>query len=285
MNNELLWKWQIWLYLWAAGVAGGGYFIAYLINIFTGFKEERLVKYSTYIGVPFVAFGTFMLLIDLGKVERFWHLMVRFYYHSPMSIGTWVLTLWILCGIFLICLWNYKYFIGIIPFIKIFKRFEHLKTLAEGVNFILSPILIAYTGVLLSCTSLPVWKSYFLPPLFVISACSTGLAGILFALILKKEEISHVMGQTSVLLSMFEAITLVLFLLSVPSYIIVKGALSFAFWGGVVVVALFIPLWLKLWNLGQVKENATLLMVAAWWILIGGIILRAIIVIGGQVSI
>ena len=283
MHDELLWKWQIWLYLWSAGVAGGGYFIAYLINIFTGFKEERLVKYSTYIGVPFVIFGTLMLLIDLGKMERFWHLMVRFKYHSPMSVGTWVLTFWIICGIFLICIWNYEN--GKYKIFSIFKKFYHLKTLAEGINFILSPILIAYTGVLLSCTNIPIWRSYFLPPLFVISACSTGLAGILFILILKKEEISHVMGQTSVLLSMFEAITLVLFLLSVPSYIIVKGALSFAFWGGVVVVALFIPLWLKLWNLGQERENNKILMIAAWWILIGGIILRAIIVIGGQVSV
>ena len=283
MHNELLWKWQIWLYLWAAGVAGGGYFIAYLINIFTGFKEEKLVRYATYIGVPFVIFGTSMLLIDLGKVERFWHLMVRFYYHSPMSVGTWVLTFWILCGLFLICLWSYEQKLH--PIFSFFKRFYNLKNILEGINFILSPILIAYTGVLLSCSSLPVWKSYFLPPLFVISACSTGLAGILVVLVLRNEDISHVMGQTSVLLSMFEAITLVLFLLTVPSYIIVKGALSFAFWGGVVVVALFIPLWLKLWNLGQVRENHTILMVAAWWILIGGIILRAIIVIGGQVAI
>jgi len=283
MQDELLWKWQIWLYLWAAGVAGGGYFIAYLINIYTGFKEEKLVRYATYIGVPFVAFGTIMLLIDLGKIERFWHLMVRFYYHSPMSVGTWVLTFWILCGIFLICLWSYER--NLHPIFSFFKRFHSLKSIFEGINFILSPILIAYTGVLLSCSSLPVWKSYFLPPLFVISACSTGLAGILMILVLRNEEISHVMGQTSVLLSMFEAITLVLFLLTVPSYIIVKGALSFAFWGGVVVVALFIPLWLKLWNLGQVRENHTILMVAAWWILIGGIILRAIIVIGGQVAI
>lgn len=284
MHEELLWKWQIWLYLWAAGVAGGGYFIAYLINIFTGFKENRLVKYATYIGVPFVAFGTIMLLIDLGKVERFWHLMVRFYFHSPMSVGTWVLTFWVLCGIFLICLWSYEYFGKKLPFYSIIVKFFHLKNIIEGINFILSPILIAYTGVLLSCTSLPVWKSYFLPPLFVVSACSTGLAGILVMLVIRNEDISHVMGQTSVLLSMFEAILLVLFLLSVPSYIIVKGALSFAFWGGVVVVALFIPLWLKLWNLGQVRENHTILMVAAWWILIGGIILRAIIVIGGQVA-
>ena len=283
MHEELLWKWQIWLYLWAAGVAGGGYFIAYLINIFSGFKEENLVKYSTYIGVPFVIFGTAMLLLDLGKMERFWHLMVRFYYHSPMSIGTWILTLWIICGIFLILLWWYEQ--GKYPYLSFFRKFYNLKNFIEGVNFILSPILIAYTGVLLSCTSVPMWKSYFLPPLFVISACSTGLAGILLILIIKNEEISHVMGQTSVLLSMFEAITLVLYLLSVPSYVIVKGALSFAFWGGVVIVALFIPLWLKLWNLGQVKENTTILMVAVWWILIGGIILRAIVVIGGQVSI
>ncbi len=281
MNNELLWKWQIWLYLWAAGVAGGGYFIAYLINIFTGFTEEKLVKYATFVGVPFVGFGTLMLLIDLGKMERFWHLMLRFYFHSPMSIGTWVISLWIICAILLILIWLSE---TNLPLFSWFSRFNNFKNILEGITFILSPILIAYTGVLLSCTSIPLWKSFLLPPLFVISASSTGLAAVILVMIVRGEEIHHVMGQTSVLLSMFEAFTLVLFLLSVPSHIIVKGALSFAFWGGVVVVALFIPLWLKLWNLGQEVESNKLLMIAAWWILLGGIILRAIIVIGGQVS-
>ena len=281
MHNELLWKWQIWLYLWAAGVAGGGYFIAYLINIFTGFTEEKLVKYATFVGVPFVGFGTLMLLIDLGKMERFWHLMLRFYFHSPMSIGTWVISLWIICAILLILIWLSE---TNLPLFSWFSRFNNFKNILEGITFILSPILIAYTGVLLSCTSIPLWKSFLLPPLFVISASSTGLAAVILVMIVRGEEIHHVMGQTSVLLSMFEAFTLVLFLLSVPSHIIVKGALSFAFWGGVVVVALFIPLWLKLWNLGQEIESNRLLMIAAWWILLGGIILRAIIVIGGQVS-
>lgn len=281
MHNELLWKWQIWLYLWAAGVAGGGYFIASLINVFTGFTQEKLLKYSISIGLPFVIFGTLMLLIDLGRMERFWHLMVRFYFHSPMSIGTWVITFWIICGFLLILIWLSEMNL---PLFKWCSRFSNFKNLIGGIEFVLSPILIAYTGVLLSCTNIPLWKSYLLPPLFVISASSTGLAAILLVMIVRGEEIHHVMGQTSVLLSMFEAITLVLFLLSVPSHIIVKGALSFAFWGGVVVVALFIPLWLKLWNLGQERESDKLLMIAAWWILLGGVILRAIIVIGGQVS-
>ena len=285
MHQELLWKWQIWLYLWAAGVAGGGYFIAYLINIFTGFKEEHLIRYSTYSGVSFVIFGTIMLLLDLGKTGRFWHLMLRFYIRSPISIGTWVLTFWILCGLFLIGLWLSENSLGKIPLLSIFNKFQHLENLIEGALFILSPILIAYTGVLLSCTSLPLWKTFFLPPLFVISACSTGLASILMILILKNDDISHVMGQTSVLLSMFEAAALVVFLLNVPSHIIVKGALSFAFWLGIVIVALFVPLWLKIWNLGQIRENKRILLIAAWWILLGGIILRAIIVIGGQVSV
>ncbi len=278
----IIWKWQIWLYLWAAGVAGGSYFIATLINFYNRHKYENMVHYSIYIGVPFVAFGSLMLIIDLGKQERFWHLMTKFYFHSPMSVGSWVLTLWSLIGVLLILIWWSDYNI---PFVKWFSRLKAIKNLLKDINFILSPILIAYTGVLLSCTSNPLWKSYFLPPLFVVSASSTGLAAILLVMILRKEKISHVIGQTSVLLGMVEAIALLLYLLSVPSHIIVKGPLSFAFWGGVVVIALFVPLWLELWNLDKEKGYKKLLLTSAWWILIGGIILRAIIVIGGQVSV
>ncbi len=279
MHKELLWKWQIWLYLWAAGVAGGGFFIAYLINLFTGFKEKKLLQYATYVGVPFGFLGVLMLLFDLGKIERFWHLMVHFSFLSPMSIGSWILTAWILCGLFLLVAWRHE------------RNPERARSryrwtrLAEGLTFSLSLLLIAYTGVLLNSTSLPMWRSYFLPALFVVSACSTGFAGILIILVLKREAISHAMGQTSVLLSTLEAVALVLFLINVPSHIIIKGALSLAFWGGIVIFALFAPLWLKLWNLGQPKENPAMLFIAAWWILIGGIILRAVIVIGGQVAI
>ncbi len=283
MHEVLMWKWQIWIYLWAAGVAGGSYFMAYLINVFTGFKEEKLLRYATCMGIPFGLLGTVMLLLDLGKIRRFWHLLVRFYYRSPMSIGSWVLILWVLCGFFLMYLWGHEKGSEAVPPTLKSKKSSGLKKFAEGTNFILSLILIAYTGVLLSSTSLPVWKSYFLPALFVISACSTGFAGILIILVLKGERISHAMGQTSILLSLLEALVLVLFLLHVPSHVVVHGTLRFAFWGGVVVIALFLPIWFKLWNLGMPKENRVILLMAAWWILIGGIILRAVIVIGGQV--
>jgi formate-dependent nitrite reductase membrane component NrfD len=67
--------------------------------------------------------------------------------------------------------------------------------------------------------------------------------------------------------------------------ILTIGALAPAFWVGVVLLALLIPLGLELRNWGkEIRGRATWLavVVPSVCVLLGGLILRAVIVVGGQ---
>jgi formate-dependent nitrite reductase membrane component NrfD len=278
MEATLMWEWPIWVYLWAAGVAGGGYFAAFLADRFTGRKHKSLLQIATWIGVPLVGIGTLLLIVDLGNQLYFWHLLARFYPRSPMSIGTWLLTFWAICGVGLLVLWlaesEVAGFVGLRSLVPLTK-------ILSWINFVLSPLLIAYTGVLLSNTSHPLWATVLLPVLFVVSAISTGMAATLLVSVLMGREIPHEFGRAGAILAVLEVLALIGFLVTVPAGVLVSGPLSVWFWVGVALIGLLVPFGLELWSL-RAKARGVLVLASTLCVLFGGLVLRAVVVIGGQ---
>jgi formate-dependent nitrite reductase membrane component NrfD len=94
------WRWLIALYFFVGGLAGGCYFLAALIDL-VGRREDRpLARIGYLIAFPCVLLSGILLILDLSRPERFWHMliesntlqpMVKLY--SPMSIGAWALLL------------------------------------------------------------------------------------------------------------------------------------------------------------------------------------------------
>ena len=101
----MAWAPPIWIYLWLAGMAGGGFFGAYLIEKFTKSTDHKLLRLATYLGVPMAVIGVLLLIVDLGSPLRFWHLFLEFDLTSPMSAGTWILLLWVIISVVMIMLW------------------------------------------------------------------------------------------------------------------------------------------------------------------------------------
>jgi formate-dependent nitrite reductase membrane component NrfD len=276
--QAIVWEWPIWLYLFAAGVAGGGFFAAFLVNLFTGGKHEHLLKIATWMGVPLVGIGTILLIVDLGNQLAFWHLVVRFFAVSPMSIGTWILILWAIGAVALIALWLAE---SGVPVFVILRGLVPLKKLLGWILLVLSAVLITYTGVLLSTTSVALWSTVLLPVLFVVSAVSTGLAATLLVATLLGREIPAKLGQASAIMEVLEVLALIAFLIAVPAGVLISGPLSLWFWIGVVVVGMLVPFGLELvtW-----KTSPTVLVLAMTvCVLIGGVVLRAVVVVGGQI--
>lgn len=266
--QAMVWGWPIWLYLFAAGVAGGGFFATFLVNLFTGGKHEDLLEIATWIGVPLLGIGTLLLIVDLGNQLSFWHLVVRFYPVSPMSVGTWILVLWTICAVALIGLW-------------LLKGLESLKKILGWIVFVLSALLITYTGVLLSTTSRELWSTVLLPVLFVVSASSTGMAATLLVAILLGKEIPPRLGQATAVLEIFEVLALIAFLIAVPAGVLISGPLALWFWIGVIAVGILVPFVLELvtWR----TSPTVLVLTMAFSVLLGGLVLRAVIVVGGQI--
>lgn len=275
MIETMNWEWPICIDLWVAGIAGGGFFAAFIVNMLTGNKYESLLKVATWIGVPMVGIGAIMLIVDLGNPLRFWHLMVRFLPLSPMSIGVWVLTLWGICGAALLVLWLAESDVGGFAALR---GFVPMKRFLCWINFILSPLLIAYTGVLLCNSSMPLWTSVFLPAVFVTSAIFTGTAATRLVAILAGKEVPKEFSKATIILVVLQAVALVGLAATAPAGVFLVGSLSTLFWVGVVVIGMIIPFLVDL----KAAMPAGLVAVSMLCVLVGGLVLRAVVVIGGQ---
>jgi formate-dependent nitrite reductase membrane component NrfD len=313
----MAWAPPIWFYLWMAGMAGGGYFAAYFIERYTKATDNNLLRLATYLGIPMAIIGVLLLIIDLGAPLRFWHLFTQFKLSTPMSAGTWILTVWLIIAVLLVMIWWLSN--------KMPGRVDGLLKLAgiiKPINVIFSALLIAYTGVLLSVSNQPMWSSsILLPALFVASAVSTGVAILIIASIASNaiskgnlvelrrtldflfgssqwtipNKVIEKLAEMDVVVIIIELITLIGYAvwLAVSSMsgagdalgLLTTGVLAAPFWVGVVLLALLIPLGLEITSWGKdisTKSVSRAIITSSVCVVLGGLVLRAIITIGGQ---
>jgi formate-dependent nitrite reductase membrane component NrfD len=181
--KEPVWKWEIIWYFFFGGLTSGCYVLASIASLF-GPKDDRAVARSGYYLSLLMLLPCPLLLIkDLGRPERFLHMLRVCKVKSPMSMGTWGLV-------------NFSLFSGITAVIQAARdgflgRWwgARLLTLAgTGLGLFLG----GYTGVLLTATSVPLWsRSKLLGAVLISSAISTGSA--LISLVLR---IAGVPAQT-----------------------------------------------------------------------------------------
>jgi formate-dependent nitrite reductase membrane component NrfD len=184
-----VWKWEIALYFFLGGLSGGAYALTRLASRFGDERFTRLKRIG-----PTVALATLipcppLLIADLGDPKRFHHMLRVFKPGSPMNFGSWVLTAYGGMATFEVV----RQFINSRPRPalrgrerSLLRKLMNNGTLllahdAAGVPFAL--LVASYPGVLLSCTSNPLWcKNPWLSPLFAASAVSTGAEALSLAL-------------------------------------------------------------------------------------------------------
>jgi len=292
------WGFPVALDLWLAGMAAGAYFSAFLAERFGKHTENRLLRTSLYFGIPAAMTGVIFLLTDLSYPLRFWHLFVYFNIRSPMSIGSWLLVLWITISVITVFLWHTRNRIPI-------KRniLDKIINYLHWAGFFASVFLMSYTGVLLAASNQPLWASTaLLPPLFVISAISTGAAILIIISLITQMwktygETIRRMVQVVAVIIVVELVVLLVYLFwlsrsGIPGASesmgqLTTGTLSVPFWLGVVLLAILLPFVLNVVNWGKRVVKRKIVFVAsiasAACVIFGGLILRTVIVIGGQI--
>ena len=183
-----------------------------------------------------------------------------------------------------------------------------------GINAAFAVGTAIYTGLLLGVVkAVPFWNTPMLPLLFLVSALSTGMGAVLLVVGLRrwvmpkqaeaeKEQVAesvHALSRVDMPLIVTELLVLffLIFLMvasrstaAESARYLVSGGYAVAFWLGVVVVGLLVPVTLEAWTLtrGQglsVARLTDLSVVVGLCLLIGGIILRyAILAAGANVS-
>ena len=294
------WGWWVILYFFFGGLAAGSYFIATILDLLGDPRDDDAVRLGYKLAFPLVVLCGLLLVVDLGKPLRFWHMLIQserfplpmFKHWSPMSVGSWVLSAF--------ALFAFVSFVGVLvqegrlrwrplvaadewargrprPFVVVWG------VLGAFFGFFLA----GYTGVLVTGTSLPFWhNARLMGALFLASAASTSYA--LFILILLRHGRSHA-DTTVAKLARADRMAIVLELLILATMLIllggvarpmIAGGFGVVFWLGVVLLGLLAPLALHTFYKGGTAERRA--MLSAAFVLVGGFLLRFVVVMSPQ---
>ncbi len=87
--KEPTWTWEIPVYFYTGGLAGASAGLAYL----SGLRgNEELARRAWAASMGGIAVSPFLLISDLGKSVRFLNMLRMFKVTSPMSVGSWILS-------------------------------------------------------------------------------------------------------------------------------------------------------------------------------------------------
>jgi formate-dependent nitrite reductase membrane component NrfD len=180
------WKWLIIWYFFLGGISAASYVIASIAELFGGQDAQPIRRVGRYLSLAALLPSPALLILDLGRPERFHHMLRVVKLRSPMSVGTWGLTIFGgFCGVSaLIEAAEDGLFRSIKPVDRLLLALPRRTIGAIGSAF--GFFVGGYTGVLLGATAVPLWarNALLLGPLFLASAMSTASAAITLVLAL-----------------------------------------------------------------------------------------------------
>ena len=176
------WQWLIATYFVFGGIAGGCYLLAAIIDLFGRAQDRPLARLGYYTALPCLLVSGVLLILDLSRPERFWHLLLEsktfvpmFKYWSPMSIASWMLLAFGACALLS--------FVAALAEARHWERAQRLRApgaagvLIAVIGAVLGLYVAGYAGVLLAVTNRPIWSDTpLLGMLLVLSAVSTAAA-------------------------------------------------------------------------------------------------------------
>src|SRR5688572_10998726 len=93
MLKRPVWIWSVPVYFYVGGVAGAALVLGAAAQTVDAPGLRGLIRKCRWIGAIGHGLGTFLLIIDLGRPERFLNMLRTFNPRSPLSVGSWVLAL------------------------------------------------------------------------------------------------------------------------------------------------------------------------------------------------
>jgi formate-dependent nitrite reductase membrane component NrfD len=293
------WGWWIILYFYLGGIAAGAYFLATLVDLIGGHKDDHEIARAGYwIAFPLVILCGIFLTVDLDRPERFWHMLFKsevvhealeqgwpgtgkswgtmmhaflFKWWSPMSVGAWALLVFGVC--------SFLSFLGSLSAdgrLAHWFRFGSLGRALQLLGSLVGFFVAAYTGALLTATNQPLWSdNAWIAALFLTSAGSTGMAAILLLTHLRslpsREPIFRLEHADLWALGL-ELVVGLLFVASLGSLLpaLLQLRQGWLLLGGFLVLGLIVPLALYLRE--ELRRRSA--VATAVLVLLGGFVLR-----------
>ena len=272
-------------YFYLTGLSAGSFIISTLAYGFGMLKFKPIGKIGVVMAILLLIIAPMILLIDLEQPLRFWHLILYLRITSPITWGTFLLTLYPMnCMVY-----GYFMFKGDLKRTKIFGL----------IGIPLALLVHGYTGFILALGKARVlWNTAIMPPIFLVSAMVSGIALMILVVIVKdfilqrKKEpdrtLIYALGKflvASIVLDLLLiGIDLSVLLTStteayVAALMLLDGQFSLLFLGVEVILGAIIPLLLLLSPF--TKHWIPGLALASVLVMIGIFAMRCIMVIGG----
>jgi formate-dependent nitrite reductase membrane component NrfD len=320
--SEMSWGITLWLDLWCVGIASSSFLVAFIINKMSGGQQRNLFRLAVVTGLVFAMIGVILLLSHLGHLLWFWHMFVVVLPQSVLSLGGWILTIWLTTAGIMTVAWIARYFFAIMKDegngSVLMELVDKINGALAWVGLVFSILLVTYGGVLIATTSRPLWAdTMLLPSLFVISAMCNGIGWLIMASLMAnwatgsnvgflKWIIKVIFGSSdwsiskAVIGTLAKALMvfLVIELGILAAFMIwlaaaapdafaqlVSGQMAVFFWIGLVGIGLVVPLLILLvnGNRGVASRSAVALVASsAGLAFIGGLILRAVLLVSAQ---
>ncbi|MBI4295363.1 MAG: polysulfide reductase NrfD [Chloroflexi bacterium] len=274
------------IYFYMTGLSAGS-FILSTMAYGLGFKKFKpLGKVGIVMATLLLVLAPLNLIADLGQPLRFWYLFLYLNPTSPITWGSFLLTLYpINCLI-------YGYFM--------FKGNERLTKMFGLIGIPLAISVHGYTGFILALgKARALWNTALMPTYFLVSAMVSGIALMILTVMIKDRFFSSqrrvnrelVSGLSKILvgtiiLDLFLAVSDVLVLLTADAeareaaMLLLRGDLRPYFIGVEVLLGALVPLLLLIFPV--TRRNPAVVGVASVLVMVGIVTMRYIMVIGGQ---
>ncbi|OGP93528.1 MAG: hypothetical protein A2157_15415 [Deltaproteobacteria bacterium RBG_16_47_11] len=273
-------------YFYLTGLSAGSFIISTFAYGFGMTKFKPLGKIGVIMATLLLVIAPMILLIDLEQPLRFWHLILYLRITSPITWGTFLLTLYPMNCI----VYGYFMFKGDMRRTKIFGL----------IGIPLALMVHGYTGFILALGKARIlWNTAIMPPIFLVSAMVSGLAMMILVVIIKNYIIQREKEHDPTLLydlGKFLVASIVLDLILIgtdltvlltshteaymAALMLLKGEFSHLFLGVEVLLGAIIPLILLL--LPFTKRWIPGLVIASILVMIGIFAMRYIMVVGGM---
>jgi formate-dependent nitrite reductase membrane component NrfD len=277
------WNWLVICYLFLGGIAGATYTIGTVANLFSRDREvERMARYLSW--VAFIP-CPLLLVLDLGRPDRFLNMLRIIKLKSPLSLGSWVLSVM-------------GFFATVSAALQILEDITHrewwpgLRRLIGIAAFPFSIFLSGYTGILLAATNVPLWwRAFpFLSPTFVGSAYSTSFAALSILLGFgsgEREDTAQRLARAEVICLATELTGMTTIALKTGKIgrPLTAGKYGMIFWPVTYLGGVLIPLILQLNGPVQGDSGSRARRIGtALMTLVGGFSLRALMIFAGRES-
>ena len=169
MNNSNSWGLYITAFRFFVGLSAGGLIVASSAHVFGIESFKRVSVPAVITSIVCICCAGAFVLIDLGGVARVWRMLVGLNFTSPLAWDMIVITCYLV--------------INVLDLVWLVRGDEHKVAVLSRVALPVAILVHSVTAWIFGLQIAKAWYSAIMAPIFVASACDSGLALLLICLL------------------------------------------------------------------------------------------------------